>query len=395
MKNLLLLCLLCAGVKMQGQSLKAGQWQGLIEYEHEDVPFEFSVENTKDGLVITIQNGDEQLQIENATISGDSITIPLKPFDAWLKAKISDHTLEGYWKKGYRTKGLPFSASYGTPRFERSSKKGVKKFIGKWQIEFTPPSSQPYPGVLMVAESNGLMTGTFLTEVGDFRYFKGVVRNDSLLMSSFDGAHAFLFKGLVYKENITGSLTMDRTYSEALAGVKNDEASIPIPFKEVEPGHRPYFDILSAGDPGVKIDADKYFNKVLVLQLFGTWCPNSMDQTYFLREWHKSKPENVEVLAVTFEPNFSTAYGNQRIENYQSAMGLPYPISLGGELSKGQAALALPYEDKINAFPTLVLVDKEGFIRYEFSYFNGPATGEYHQAFVDKFNESINMLASE
>ena len=182
------------------------------------------------------------------------------------------------------------------------------------------------------------------------------------------------------------------SYGEAVSGKRSKTASIPVAFNEVPPGHRPYYNILSAGDPAAMIDEGKYFNKVLVLQLFGTWCPNSMDQTRFLKDWYQTKPDNVEVLAVAFEPNFSTAYGNQRISDYMSVMDLPYQVSLGGELSKGQAALGLPYVDRINAFPTLVLVDKEGFIRYEFRYFNGPATGVYHQAFINKFEECIAEL---
>ncbi|MEQ8927593.1 MAG: hypothetical protein RLO81_17385, partial [Fulvivirga sp.] len=105
--------------------------------------------------------------------------------------------------------------------------------------------------------------------------------------------------------------------------------------------------------------------------------------------------QNVEVLAVTYEPNFSTEYGLQRIESYKRDMQIPYEIKLGGELSKGQAALALPYLEKINAFPTLVLIDKYGFIRYQFDYFNGPATDQYYEEFKKEFLLAINTLAEE
>ncbi len=390
-----ILMLTLAHLALLSQSLEPGQWQGTIEYQDEDVAFEFRVENQNDLMVIIIENGDENIRIDDVSIEGDSITIPLRPFDAFIKARIHQRKLEGYWKKGYRAKGIPFKARYGMPRFERSTKKGLKRLSGKWQIEFTPQSRQPYPSVALISSDNDFLTGTFLTEVGDLRFFKGVARNDSIIMSSFDGAHAFLFKAYVDQDRLSGVMVMDDEYSEEVSGMQSETASIPEPFKKIPSGHRLYYDILAAGDPSVKIDEDQYFNKVLVLQLFGTWCPNSMDQTQFLSNWHQNKPKNVEVLAVTYEPNFSTAYGNQRIRDYSQVMGLPYPINLGGELSKGQAALALPHLDKINAFPTLLLVDKEGFIRYEFSYFNGPATGEYHEEFVQKFETYVNELVVE
>lgn len=372
--------------------MTTGQWRGIIEYEDEDVPFEFLVD---DNLQVIIKNGDERIIIKDAVLEEDSILIPLKPFDAWIKAKLGTHELLGYWKKGYRKKGVPFRATYGAPRFKRSSNIRSKKFIGKWQVELSSPSRIPYPAVLVIEEKRAKIIGTFLTEVGDFRFFEGIINDDSIMMSSYDGAHAFLFKGVIHADSLNGELHMDNGYSEMAKGVKNDNASITEPFKLIEPGHRPFFDILSAGDASVKIDEDDFFDKVIVLQLFGTWCPNSMDQTNFLSEWYENKPEGVEVIAATFEPNFSTAYGNKRIAQYKKDMGLNYNITLGGKLNKRQAALSLPYADEINAFPTLVLIDKDGFVRYEFSYFQGPATGSYHQQFVDKFNTCIEELLRE
>ncbi len=370
-----------------------GQWQGMIEYADEDVPFEFRVNHDKLNLVVIIVNGEEEIKIKNVTIKDDSIFIPLNPFDALIKAKFDKHSMEGEWKKGYKKKGIPFKASYGVPRFQRST--GRPKLSRKWELKFMPTGRNSYPAVGMFDAVDDQVNGTVLTEVGDFRYFSGVMIDDSLLLSSFDGAHGFLIKAKISGDSLTGNLHFDSEYVERLIGKQNNEADIPSPFNEVPEGHRPFYDILSAGDPGVKVDEDQYFDKVLVIQLFGTWCPNSMDQTNFLVDWYKEKPEEVEVLAVTYEPTFSTEYGNRRITDYKELMQVPYNVNLGGELSKGQAALALPYKDKINAFPTLILVDKNGFIRYEFSYFNGPATGPYHTQFTQKFGSLVEELVRE
>ncbi|MEM1408579.1 MAG: hypothetical protein AAGG59_17480, partial [Bacteroidota bacterium] len=125
-KFLLVKFLTLFSLALRAQFPEPGQWQGMIEYEDEDVPFEFRVENEKGQPVITIENGDEKIRIDNTTIEGDSIVIPLKPFDAWIKAKVNRHLMEGFWRKGYRSKGIPFKAHYGVPRFERGNKKGLK-----------------------------------------------------------------------------------------------------------------------------------------------------------------------------------------------------------------------------------------------------------------------------
>lgn len=370
-----------------------GVWRGVIEYTQEHVPFQFEVEQKVGAFLFTIINGDEKIEIDDVIISDDSIFIRLSPFDAEIRARFDTHTMNGYWKKGYKNDSIPFHANYGKPRFVG----GIKKFklSNKWMLRFERPSKVTYPTVGLFQFEDGKAVGSILSEVGDYRYFEGVVRNDSLIMSSFDGVHAFEIKAHINQNVLSGEFHFDNEYTEKIEGVQDDNAEIITPFRKLSSNQRPFFNILTAGNPEESIDESKYFDKVLVLQLFGTWCPNSKDQTEYLREWYKTRPENVEVVAAAYEPNFSTEYGLNRIESYKSNMDIPYDVTLGGELSKGQAALALPYLDKINAFPTLILIDKYGFIRYQFDYFNGPATGQYYEIFKEEFEGAINTLVSE
>lgn len=371
----------------------AGTWRGVMEYTQVQVPFQFKIDQRGDDFLFTIINGDEKIVIDNVTISDDSIFIQLSPFDAEIRAKFDTQTMYGYWKKGYKNDSVLFHAKYGIPRFVG----GIKKFklSNKWMLKFERPSKVTYPTVGLFQFEDGKAVGSILSEVGDYRYFEGVVRNDTLIMSSFDGVHAFEIKAYINEDRLSGEFHFDNEYTEKISGVQDDNAEIITPFRELNSNQRPFYNILTAGNPEERIDESKYFDKVLVLQLFGTWCPNSKDQTEFLREWYKTKPETVEVLAVTYEPNFSTEYGLHRIESYKSDMDIPYEVTLGGELSKGQAALALPYLDRINAFPTLILIDKYGFIRYQFDYFNGPATGHYFENFKDEFLNAVNTLVVE
>lgn len=43
-----------------------------------------------------------------------------------------------------------------------------------------------------------------MTETGDYRYLEGVVNGNQLQLSTFDGAHAFLFTGTVTDSTING-----------------------------------------------------------------------------------------------------------------------------------------------------------------------------------------------
>jgi thiol-disulfide isomerase/thioredoxin len=372
-----------------------GQWQGLLNYEETDVPFTFEISYENESPFITLINGEERIELRNVKIEGDSIFIPMNPFDAEIRAQFNDHEMNGVWKKGYKKSGVPFKANYGVPRYSPSGNSDLK-LLKKLSINFNPEDRQSYPAVGLFDQQNNKVTGTILTDVGDFRYFEGVIENDSIKMSSFDGAHGFLMVGSYIDGKWSGDFYFESGYKEAWEGVYNENAELVNPFQEVESGQRPYFDILSAGDPDQHIDLDKYFEKVLIIQLFGTWCPNSFDETRYLVDWYAHhKNEELEILAVSFETNFSIDYGHKRIKAYKNEMQVPYDMVLGGPLNKGQAALAFPFIEKINAFPTLMILDKNGFVRYTHSYFNGPATGEYYSAFDQEFNRIIDALLDE
>jgi hypothetical protein len=93
--------------------------------------------------------------------------------------------------------------------------------------------------------------------------------------------------------------------------------------------------------------------------------------------------------------NYSKAYGTQRMNEYVAHNSIPYPTALGGPANKGQAALAFPFVSKLQAFPTLVILDKSGRARYMHTYFQGPATGEYYEQFDRRFRAIIEDLLNE
>jgi hypothetical protein len=51
--------------------------------------------------------------------------------------------------------------------------------------------------------------------------------------------------------------------------------------------------------------------------------------------------------------------------------------------------------DRVQAFPTLIFLDKNAEVRKVHSYFTGPATGIYYQNFKQEFEKIIMQLLAE
>lgn len=382
------------------QFLKQGQWRGNIHFQEGTVPFTLEVGYPNgDTPQITLINGKERRVINNAIQKGDSLTIPLDPFDVAIKAKFTAMSMEGEFHKYYRGDTFPFSAVFGQPRMTKKSVKSPVPVAERWDITFDPETSNMSKGVGIFEQNGSSITGTILTKVSDYRYLEGMVDGDSIKLSCFDGIHAFMILGQKSENGWKGKIIYDDTYSEPWVAVADPNASLPDPFDMVQtkPGkQRPYYDLLGAGSGKNAIDPTKYEGKVLIIQLFGTWCPNSHDQTTYLVDWYKkNKEKDIAILASSYEANYSQEYGLERIEKYKSVNGIEYDMVLGGRLSKTAAAMPFPFMEKIEAFPTLVIVDKQGYVRYVHSYFNGPATGSYYTEFDDRFNAIIAELLAE
>ncbi|SNT38074.1 AhpC/TSA family protein [Ekhidna lutea] len=398
-----LLAVSCAIICFSGYSqlIKPGQWQGEIHYSDASIPFTFEVGYPTDEVPeITLINGKERRVISNSTIEGDSISIPLDPFDVEIRAKFSAMDMRGNYLKHYRNASRSFSAAFGKPRMMKKSVRPSPVIEERWAITFSPSSSGMSRGVGLFKQKGNVVSGTIMTEVSDYRYFEGILDGDSIKLSCFDGAHAFGFYGKWSPDaGWAGMMIYDDGYAEPWTATYDKEAELKDPFEmvEVEPGkEKPYYDLLGAGEGKDAIDPLKYDGQVLIIQLFGTWCPNSHDQTTYLVNWYeKNKARDVAILASSFEANYSQEYGLERLDDYKEMNGIPYDMVLGGRLSKTGAAMPFPFMKRIEAFPTLVILDKQGYVRYVHSYFNGPATGEYYQAFDRRFNEIVDQLLAE
>jgi hypothetical protein len=55
----------------------------------------------------------------------------------------------------------------------------------------------------------------------------------------------------------------------------------------------------------------------------------------------------------------------------------------------------LPEMTEIKAFPSMILIGKDGTVRKTHAGYAGPATGIHHETFKQKFTEDINALLAE
>ena len=401
--SLLMFMAACGHEPKGGSGPAPGQWRGVITMQGQEVPFNFEVKgDDRQGYHVFLLNAGERLLLDEVTVNGDSIDIALHIFDANIKAKITGNSLNGTFIKNtaedYR---LPFRAVHGHEyRFELTqSEDSTADFSGKYEVIFLHEGDTT-KAIALFEQSGNRVTGTFMTPTGDYRFLEGSASGKQLALSTFDGNHLYLFRASMETEGyLTGDFYSGKTWHEKWVATKNENATLPdaASLTYLREGYdRISFTFPDVTGKKVSLEDKKYRNKVVVLQLLGTWCPNCMDETRFLAPWYEAnKARGIEVIGLAYESKDDFGYASGRVKKMVAKMDIGYDVLIAGTDDKESAAKTLPMLNAIVAFPTTIFIGRNGQVKKIHTGFNGPGTGKYYDQFKEEFNETVNDLLKE
>lgn len=381
----------------------SGIWRAELEVmDGKVLPFTFKISTNENGQhSMQIYNAQEEIVVDELVIERDSFVITPPIFEGYLAGKFTKNTMDGKFIKESLERIVPFKAVFG--EHERFAAPRIPLFdiSGDWEVVFLESDGSTYPAKGIFDQQGSQVTGTFRTTTGDYRYLDGVMDNDSLKLSVFDGGHAFLFIAKVTDTSLTGNFYSGNHSKELFTAKRNpfyelpDEDSLTF-LKEG-------YDKLAFSFPDtarnlISLNDERFEDKIVVVQLMGTWCPNCLDETLFLTNYLTEHPNNdLEVVALAFENEKTEAGAFNRIERLRQRIGINYPILLAqfGSSNKEKAQEKLPMLNHVLSFPTTIFIDKKGNVRKIHTGFNGPATGTKYEEFKTEFDNFITELNEE
>lgn len=397
---------IAATAQQKKEDLKAGRWNAsLTRDDGKQIPFVIDLQYDQQQLFAYILNGQEKIKTEKISFTGDSATMRLPVFESHFKIrKIGSDSLNGIWISGAEGGDLivPFSAHLEN-RSDITPAKASENIQGKWSMEFTRPNQTKRPAIGNFTQKGNKVSGSILTPSADYRYLEGTISQDSILFSTFDGSHAFLFEAKIDGDKMTGTYYSGAKGKENWVAERNEQAALPLPASPVTEVKKTYegglnFSFKNIDGKTVSINDDRYKGKVVILQIMGSWCPNCMDETAFLSEYYrKNKDRGIEVIALAYELSTDEARSVQSLRKFQQKFNVPYEmLNTGVKASDPEKAeKTIPQVTALKNFPTTIFVDKEGKISTIKTNFYGPAAKEYHTKFKQEFDETVNKLLSK
>lgn len=382
-----------------------GDYHGqLWLHQNVSLPIQFTIDtDSMQAYRFTIMNGEEKIIAPGITVSGDSIFIIPSVFQTEIRAEIIhaengstlfsgifiDHARVGDYK-------IPFIANNDdlvvNPYTQTSD------ISGKWESHFSPGTSDSSYAIGIFKQNEQTLSGTFLTTTGDYRFLSGFVYENQFVLSAFDGAHLFLFTGSVNSiGKIEGMFYSGSHHQEKWIAWKNETFSLPNEDEvtTLKSGYKTFdFSFPDSKNTTVSNTDQTFKNKVLLIQISGSWCPNCKDETnYLVPLYNQLHSKGLEIVMLDFERKTDSAFVKQTLEHIVESQHIPYPVLFGGTTTNANASL--PMLNAVAGYPTLIFIDRNGTVRKIETGINGPATGELYKEWKDKIELFVTKLINE
>jgi peroxiredoxin len=381
------------------KTLEIGTYRAVLSVQDgQTLPFIFKVTSTNS---LEIYNGEEVVKVDEVSYRNDSVFFQTPVFESYVAAVFEGNDLKGKLINKTRNRVSPFYAEFQNDERFNINKQAIQNVTGAWETVFSAGETGEYKAQGIFNQVGNKVNGTFRTASGDYRFLEGVVDGDSLKLSTFDGAHAFLFVAKVSDSLMDGVFYSGNHWREPFAAKRNPTFELPIvdELTQLNEGYdRLEFSFPDETGQLVSHDDMRFQNKVVMVMIMGTWCPNCLDGSKYYAQFyaeHQDDDFEMVALAVEFVKTKEKAFAN--INRLRDGVGMEYPILLAqyGTGSKSKLQEKLPMLDEISAYPTTIIIDKTGKVRKIYTGFNGPATGEKHTAFKKEFEGFIEELLGE
>lgn len=389
-----------------------GLWDGVIQSKAGEVNFGVDLQAKPDGsLRATLVNATDRQPFSSATWDEKEGALRLRMdyYDGVLVARmVSPQRMEGEYSR--QTSGgmvhipvvlVPYHASAAKKPWTGASLSGNWLFTwaGEQGAEKTTQANfhqQKFAatdgkvavsGIIEpVSGDTGLLHGHIFTGPDGATHFH---------LSRFDGIHVMAIDGAFLPDgSLQGSeggvaalesFTAKRSTNSATA---NPNALAETLTHVKDPAEPFRFSGVAASGKTLNQDSPEFKGKPLIIDIFGTWCPNCHDEAPVLEKlYRKYHAQGLQIVGLAYEYVDDAARDQHQIAIYRAKYGLTFPLLLSGTTDEGQIAKTLPQLVNFGAFPTSIYVDRTGHVRAILAGFTGPSTGEKYQEVQQRMDE--------
>ena len=377
-------------------SVPTGLWDAAVVVNGLEIPFRFEVAGDGSAVRGWFFNGDEKVESTGGKFENGALVLNFDHYATAVEASLVNGRLAGTYNRanGY----YPFYARRFAPPSAFPNE--VPAIDGLWQIGNVRSNKGENAWRFIVRQSGAEVTAAILRVDGDTGALAGTYRNGKFVVSHFSGARPLVLELTPQKD---GTLEIVRNREEKMVAVRATDAKLkdvpeptdPSRHSSVKDPTEPFkFSFPDVNGKVLSNTDERFRNKVVIVSISGSWCPNCHDEAPFLAElYRKYHDKGLEIVALSFEEEAQKAKGYPRLAAFNKRYGIEYPVVLAGE----QADLAekVPQIHNLNSFPTTIFLGRDGLVRGVHAGFAGAASGAFHDSAKEEISATVERLLAE
>ena len=381
-------------VPMAGAQSLAGEWDATVRTRGVDVPCRFVISGEGPSVEGTFFNGEETYSSTSGRFENGSLVLNFDYTTTKLEAAWKDGQLEGVYHGGlgdYEFRAVrhvaPPPPSANPPSID-----------GAWEISLRSGKGED-AWQFLVRQKGPEIQASILRIDGDTGTLAGNWHDGKFVLSHFSGARPAL---LEVTPEPGGSLHLVMNKNTVYTALRPEAArakGLPPPTDPTQhtgvkdPSEPFHFSFADLHGKTVSNQDARFKNKVLVVNILGSWCPNCHDEAPFLEEMYKRyRAKGLEVVALDFE-DAEQLQDPARMRAFAKRYGIDYTILVAGASS--EINQRLPQLRNFNAWPTTFFLGRDGRVAHVHAGFPSSASGKKYSEAKQEFRDTVEHLLEQ
>lgn len=372
-----------------------GSWRAVLDLAGGPLRFALEIREAERRVSGRICNGPSCTGLSGISRRGDSVVLEMADYGATIALHRRGDSLAGMYRnmgnRGPRT--IPFRAARGT----WPASAAPAALLGSWDATFVTDQRRS-PRVFQFRSGAMGLEAAFLANSGDYGLFWGTghASADGFSVAHFDGSFIYLITGRLDGDTLRGVFHAGLRTETPWTAVRSTGKPHLVPATELTRADtvNPFrFSFPDLEGRTVTHEDPRFRGKVVIIDIFGTWCPTCHDEVPVLVQFHHEYRERgLEVVGFAYEVTGDSASDSRLVRRFRDKFRIPYPLLLGGINVVEETAATLPQLTGFTAYPTTLFLGRDGRVKQVYAGFRGPAVPELYKKQVEDYRRIVEEL---
>lgn len=390
----------------------SGTWEGTATVRGHEVPLRLQITGSAADLHATLVNGAERAAASSATLQDGKLLLNFNYFARTLEASLAGDQLAG-------TFGSAVTGPHASPRvpiaLHRASSPATPAsgpdIHGDWEIAVSSNKGESAWQLRVETTSEAAAHSTIRAVIqridGDSGSLYGAWDGHQYNVSHFTASGPALYSivpqpdGTLLVSNLLASDAQKAQSRDLVArrpaDARKENLAAPTESTEqtrVKDPSAPFtFSFPNLAGKQVSSSDPEFRDKVVIVAIGGSWCPNCHDEAPFLESLYKQfHSKGLEIVNLSFEEE-DQLQDPTRLRAFIQRYGITYPVLVAG--TPDQLTEKITQADHLNCWPTSFILGRDGRVREVHAGFAGPANPPAHQALQHEVTSLVQKLLAE